>query len=214
MNIEHSAFNISKVNFLAHLLLSGPAAAPDYPHLLLGKFVADAVPGRQLEAYPAAVQAGIRLHRALDTFTDAHPVVRRSTARLRLAGLGKYAGVVSDVFLDHFLARHFEEFSAEPLAAFAPRVYQQLTALEPLMPPRFQHLLPYLTRQDWLSGYAHFEGIGRTLAGLARRAQPGSGMAGAEAELQAHHAAYEADFMDFFPQAQAHSQAVLAQFNA
>ena len=202
------------MNFLAHLLLSGPVAAPDYPHLLLGNFVADAVPGRQLEAYPPAVQAGIRLHRALDTFTDAHPVVRRSTARLRLAGLGKYAGVVSDVFLDHFLARHFEQFSAEPLAAFAPRVYAQLTALEPLMPPRFQHLLPYLTRQDWLSGYAHFEGIGRTLAGLARRARPGSGMDTAVVELQANHPAYEADFLEFFPAAQTHSQLVLGQLQS
>ena len=202
------------MNFLAHLLLSGPPAAPGSGGVLLGNFIADAVPGRQFETYPPAVQNGIRLHRALDTFTDAHPVVRRSTARLRLAGLGKYAGVVSDVFLDHFLARHFEQFSAEPLAAFAPRVYAQLTALEPLMPPRFQHLLPYLTRQDWLSGYAHFEGIGRTLAGLARRARPGSGMDTAVVELQANHPAYEADFLEFFPAAQTHSQLVLGQLQS
>ncbi len=202
------------MNFLAHLLLSGPADAPDYAHIVLGNFVADAVPGQQLAAYPPAVQTGIRLHRALDTFTDAHPVVRRGTARLRAAGAGKYAGVVSDVFLDHFLARHFDQFSAEPLAAFVPRIYRQLTALEPLMPPRFQHLLPYLTRQDWLTNYAHFEGIARTLAGLARRAHPGSGMDTAVAELQANHPAYEADFLEFFPAAQQHSQLVLAQLSA
>ena len=197
------------MNFLAHLLLSGPPAAPDYAGRLLGNFIADAVPGRQLETYPAAVQAGIRLHRALDTFTDQHPVVRGSTARLRAAGHGKYAGVVSDVFLDHFLARHFDQFSPETLPGFTARVHAQLLAHEPLMPPRFQHLLPYLVRQSWLENYATFEGIGHTLAGLNRRARPGSGMDVAPLELRANYAEYEADFLAFFPAVQACATAFL-----
>ena len=198
------------MNFLAHLLLSGPPAAPGYGGVLLGNFIADAVPGRQFETYPPAVQNGIRLHRALDTFTDQHPVVRRSTARLRLAGHGKYAGVVSDVFIDHFLARHFDGFSPETLPNFAVRVHAELLAHEPLMPPRFQHLLPYMLRQQWLENYAHLDGIARTLAGLDRRAQPGSGIDAAAAELQANYADYEADFLEFFPAAQAHAREFLA----
>ena len=93
------------MNFLAHLFLAGPAAAPDYAGRLVGQFIADSVPGRQLLAYPAAVQVGIRAHRAIDAFTDQHPLVRRTTARLRAAGLGKYAGVVADMGYDHLLAR-------------------------------------------------------------------------------------------------------------
>ncbi|RZK26682.1 MAG: DUF479 domain-containing protein, partial [Hymenobacter sp.] len=111
------------MNFLAHLYLAGPeAAAPTYAGHLLGQFIADSVPGRQLAGYQPEVQAGIRMHRAIDTFTDQHPVVRRSTARLRAAGAGKYAGVVADVFYDHFLAANFQEFSAESLPAFTQRV--------------------------------------------------------------------------------------------
>ncbi len=197
------------MNFLAHLLLSGPPAAPDYGSVLLGNFIADAVPGRRLETYPPAVQTGLRLHRALDTFTDQHPVVRRSTARLRAAGHGKYAGVVSDVFLDHFLARHFDQFSPETLPVFAARVHTQLLVQEPFMPLRFQYLLPYMVQQGWLENYATFEGIGRTLAGLDRRARPGSGMGAAPVELQANYAAYEADFLTFFPAAQAYAQQFL-----
>ncbi|RZK97569.1 MAG: DUF479 domain-containing protein, partial [Hymenobacter sp.] len=114
------------MNFLAHLFLAGPLAAPAYVGQLTGQFIADSVPGRRLEAYPAAVQAGIRVHRAIDAFTDQHPVVRRSTARLRTAGTGKYAGVVADVFMDHFLARNFREFSPESLPDFTRRVYALL----------------------------------------------------------------------------------------
>ncbi|RZK37424.1 MAG: DUF479 domain-containing protein, partial [Hymenobacter sp.] len=40
---------------------------------------------------------------------------------------GKYAGVVADVFFDHFLARNFSEFSTESLADFTQRVYARRT---------------------------------------------------------------------------------------
>ena len=198
------------MNFLAHLLLSGPTQATDYADVLMGNFIADSVPGRQLENHPPAVQAGIRLHRAIDTFTDQHPVVRRSTQRLRAAGYGKYAGVISDMFLDHFLARHFAEFSPENLFDFARRVYALLQAREAEMPPRVQQMLAYMVQHDWLLGYAETEGIRRALGGLSRRASAGSGMETAATELLANYEAYEADFREFFPQLQQYVAALLA----
>ena len=197
------------MNFLAHLFLSGPADAPTYPDVLLGQFIADSVPGKQLEAYPPAVQTGIRLHRAIDTFTDQHPVVRRSTQRLREAGYGKYAGVISDMFLDHFLARDFPEFSTETLAGFTRRVYAALGAREAEMPPRVQQFFPHLVRHNWLLGYAETEGIRRALSGLSRRASAGSGMETAAAELERNYAAYAADFRAFFPELQAYVAGLL-----
>ncbi|RZK96776.1 MAG: DUF479 domain-containing protein [Hymenobacter sp.] len=190
------------MNFLAHLFLAGLPAAPTYAGQLLGQFIADSVPGRRFEAYPAAVQAGIRAHRAIDTFTDQHPVVRRSTARLRTAGTGKYAGVVADVFMDHFLARNFREFSTENLSDFTQRVYALLATQQADFPAPVQHFFPHLVQHNWLLHYAELEGINRALQGLSRRALPGSGMATAGQELARHYAAYEADFREFFPQLQ------------
>ena len=192
------------MNFLAHLLLSGPPGTAAYADVLLGNFIADSVPGKQLENYPPAVQTGIRLHRAIDTFTDRHPVVRRATQRLRTAGYGKYAGVISDMFLDHFLARQFPDFSPESLADFAQRIYALLNARAAEMPARVQHFLPYMTQHDWLLSYADLESLTRALNGLSRRASPGSGMETAVMELRANYAAYEADFQEFFPELQAH----------
>ena len=192
------------MNFLAHLFLSGSPAAPTYSDVLLGNFIADSVPGKRLESYPPAVQAGIRLHRAIDTFTDQHSVVRRATQRLRTAGHGKYAGVISDMFLDHFLARHFQDFTTEQLADFAQRVYTELNSRQRELPPRVQHFLPYMVQHDWLGAYTEPDGIGRALHGLSRRASPGSGMETAVVELRANYGAYEADFQEFFPQLQRH----------
>jgi acyl carrier protein phosphodiesterase len=188
------------MNFLAHLLLAGPRQAPEYADWLLGQFIADSVPGRQFERYVPAVQAGIRAHRAIDTFTDQHPVVRRTTARLRAAGYGKYAGVVADVYFDHFLARDFAAFSPEPLASFTHRVYAQLASQAAEFPAPVQRFFPSLVQHDWLGSYAAVAGIGQALTGLSRRASPGSGMETAGAELSRQYDAYEADFREFFPQ--------------
>ncbi|MGI4872489.1 MAG: ACP phosphodiesterase [Janthinobacterium lividum] len=191
------------MNFLAHLLLAGPVTAPTYSGLLLGQFIADSAPGRQLENYAPAVQAGIRAHRAIDTFTDQHPVVRRTTARLRTAGYGKYAGVISDIFFDHFLARYFPEFSDENLLDFTQRVYAELAAREAEFPARVRQFFPYLVQHNWLLHYAEVEGVAKSLAGLSRRATPGSGMETAAEELRRNYGVYEADFRAFFPDLQA-----------
>lgn len=194
-----AGFYLAKVNFLAHLFLSGAPGPAPYADVLLGNFIADSVPGKQLENYPPAVQTGIRLHRAIDAFTDLHPVVRQATHRLRAAGYGKYAGVISDMFLDHFLARNFASFSPESLPDFTRRVYALLNARADEMPARVQHFLPHLTQQNWLLQYVELDGLARALGGLSRRASPGSGMETAVTELQAHYAAYQADFEEFFP---------------
>ena len=191
------------MNFLAHLVLSGPHD----DDLLLGNFAAEAVRGRAaVEAYPAAVQRGIRLHRLIDSFTDAHPVVRRSTARLRAAGLGKWAGVAADVGYDHLLARDFARYhydAQEPLPAFARRMYALLHRRRQELPERLQHLLQHMRQHDWLSGYAYPDGLTRSLQGLSRRAAGAEVLATGGPAFLAELPAYEADFREFWPELRA-----------
>lgn len=194
------------MNFLAHLLLSGsPVTTPDYEDLVVGNFAAEAVRGRAaLEAYPATVQRGIRLHRFIDSFTDTHPVVRRTTARLRAAGLGKWAGVVSDVGFDHLLALDFaQHHPSEPLPQFAQRQYQLLHQRRHELPERLQEMLHYMRQHDWLTGYAHPEGLHRALLGLSRRVPAAAVLATGAAAFLAELPAYEADFAEFWPELRA-----------
>lgn len=194
------------MNFLAHLLLSGsPATTPDYEDLVVGNFAAESVRGRAaLEAYPATVQRGIRLHRFIDSFTDAHPVVRRTTARLREAGLGKWAGVVSDVGFDHLLARDFTHYHPEELLPqFAQRQYQLLHQRRHELPERLREMLHYMRQHDWLTGYAHPEGLHRALMGLSRRVPAAAVLATGAAAFLVELPAYEADFAEFWPELRA-----------
>jgi len=196
------------MNFLAHLLLSGsPATTPHYADRVVGNFAAEAVRGRAgLLAYPATVQQGIQLHRFIDSFTDTHPIVRRSTARLRAAGLGKWAGVVADVGYDHLLARDFARYhpdAAEPLPVFAQRMYALLHQRRGELPERLQQMFYYMRQGDWLTGYARPEGLERALLGLSRRVPAAGVLATGGAAFLAELPAYEQDFREFWPELRA-----------
>ena len=57
------------------------------------------------------------LHRAIDTYTDAHPIFRESTNRLN-GKFHHYSGVIVDVFYDHFLPKNWNKYSDEELVVF------------------------------------------------------------------------------------------------
>lgn len=181
------------MNYLAHIYLSGSDN-----ELLLGNFIADAVKGKQLDAYPAGIVRGIRLHRLIDTYTDTHPVVAETKVRLR-PKYKKFAPVIADMYYDHFLARNFMQYANVPLAEFVQQAYAIIQQQYDMLPPRMQQLFPYMQRQNWLESYAEFSGLAQAFEGMSRRASFVSGMETAGEELEAQYALYHADFVAFFP---------------
>ena len=108
------------MNILGHCLLSG-----DNPHLLIGNFIADGLPRSKWSKLPASIQKGVRLHHFIDTFTDSHPKTEELIASLR-PSQGKYAPVVSDLLIDHVLARDWDRYASIPLPDFVDRVHTEL----------------------------------------------------------------------------------------
>ncbi|EJF08967.1 ACP phosphodiesterase [Pontibacter sp. BAB1700] len=193
------------MNYLAHIFLSGDDEA-----LLLGNFIADAVKGKQLELYPAGIARGIKLHRLIDTYTDTHPIVSETKARLR-PHFRKYAPVVADLYFDHFLASRFDEFSNEPLEPYTTRIYTLINQHLSNLPERVQYFFPYMMRQNWLLSYAEVSGIAQALGGLSRRTSFESGMERAGEELLKNYTLYREDFSLFFPELIAYVEEVLPE---
>ena len=108
------------MNYLAHLFLSGESTS-----ILVGNFIGDSVRGNQYSTLDPTIQRGVLLHRAIDRFTDTHPVVHRSKQRVQ-AVTGRYGSVVIDVFYDHFLARDWPCHHPMPLPEYAQSVYTTL----------------------------------------------------------------------------------------
>jgi acyl carrier protein phosphodiesterase len=181
------------MNFLAHAYLSG-----DSEDLLIGNFIADAVKGSAINNFSEGIKKGILLHRKIDTYTDSHPVVHESIVRLR-PKYHKYAGVLVDIFFDHFLAKNWKEYSSIELKTFTAKVYTVMQNNYALLPHRSQELLPYMIKYDWLTNYAKLEGIQKVLSGMASRTSFVSHMDEAVADLKEHYQLFENEFRLFFP---------------
>ena len=105
------------VNYLAHFYLADPD-----PMLMVGNFMGDGVKGSDLAKFPDTVARGVRFHRFIDSYTDAHPEVMEAK-RLFYPTQSKYASVVVDVLFDHLLALNWGAHHEERLEAFAKRCY-------------------------------------------------------------------------------------------
>lgn len=180
------------MNFLAHIYLSF-----DQPEIVLGNFFADHIKGNRTEQFPEDISKGILLHRAIDSFTDAHPATRASTKRLHPTQ-GHYSRVIVDIYFDHFLARHWDRYSTVPLEQYSADFYAHLEAHYAVLPEKTQHILPYIVAQNWLLSYRDFKGLNQAFAGLDRRTKGRSNMGTATQELRKDYSAFEADFFTLF----------------
>jgi acyl carrier protein phosphodiesterase len=185
------------MNYLAHLYLSPPEE-----DAWLGSLLGDFVKGAIGERYAPPVAAAIRLHRRIDSFTDAHAAVQRSKARISRARR-RYAGIMIDMFYDHFLARSWEEFHDEPLAAFSARVYALLERRHAELPESMRFVAQRMATHDWFGAYASAATIHGALDRISARLRRANRLAGGGEELLADYAGFEADFRAFLPEAKA-----------
>jgi len=182
------------MNFLAHLYLAGESEP-----IKIGNFIADAVKGKAIYDYSEQIQAGIRLHREIDSYTDNHPIFKRSKKRLQPT-YRMFSGVIVDLFYDHFLAKLWNDYSDQELASFVRDAYTMLIKNYGLLPPRAKRLLPFMIAQNWLGGYKNLRSLQRVFNGMARRTTFNSGMENAIADLKQNYQDYEQEFQEFFPE--------------
>ena len=187
------------MNFLAHIYLSG-----DNELVTIGNFVADGIRGKSYLEFPTGIQVGILLHRAIDSFTDAHPIFKKSTKKLHQP-YGHYSGVIIDIFYDHFLAKNWVTYSDTPLNIFVEDFYNSLDKNFEILPTKFKKLVPYMIQDNWLLGYAEIEGIQSVLNGMNRRTKYKSKMNLATKELIQYYSDLENEFTAFFAELQEYS---------
>jgi acyl carrier protein phosphodiesterase len=188
------------MNFLAHIYLSGEDEA-----ITIGNFIADGIKGKKYLKYPAEIQKGILLHRAIDSYTDQHPTVRKSTARLH-KNYGHYSGVIVDILYDHYLAKNWKTYHAQPLDAYIQDFYKLLRSSYEILPSRIKKMMPYMISDNWLLNYATVPGISRILSQMNVRTRGISKMDLAVVELEEYYSEFENEFTSFFHELIAYSE--------
>ncbi len=180
------------MNYLAHIYLSN-----DIPDLQIGNFIADFIKSNKYKYLPENIQQGIFLHRQIDSFTDAHPIVKQSKRRLHKR-YRLYGGIIIDIFYDHFLAKNWSKYHKLELYKYSENFYTILNKNIAILPSKVTKLLPHMIRDNWLLNYGNLNGIEKTLIGMNKRTHLKSRMHLAIADLKLHYDDFESDFNSFF----------------
>ena len=153
------------MNYLAHAYLSF-----EDPELLLGNMISDYIKGKKQYDYPTPIQKGIRLHRAIDIYTDEHAITRE-IKKVFSPAVRLYAGAFVDVVYDHFLAIDTTIYTDQEWMDFTQRTFNSLGQHHYYFPERFATMFPYMQSQNWLYNYRYTWGIEKSFEGLSRRAK-------------------------------------------
>ncbi|UGS22752.1 acyl carrier protein phosphodiesterase [Flavobacterium channae] len=180
------------MNFLAHIYLSG-----DDDFVKIGNFMADSIRGTQYLEYPNDIQKGVLLHRHIDSFTDSHPIYRKSKHRLH-EKYGHYSGVIMDIAYDHFLAKNWKRYSDIPLELYADDFYKLAQKHYDILTDRVKGMLPYMIGRNWLVSYATIAGLEMILFQMDYRTKHRVHMQEAITEIQEFYEDFESEFFLFF----------------
>lgn len=186
------------MNWLAHLYLSEPT-----PAFRIGNLLPDLAAVSTLAHLPAEYQRGMRQHHQIDAFTDSHPIVRRSILRVD-APFRRYAGILVDMFYDHFLARDWSAWSPVALTEFTAEIHASFAAHAAELPPEINLRLAQMKAGNWLSTYGDLPALTQTLGRIGRRFRQPVPLAEAIVVLERNYEGLRGDFNAFFPELWAH----------
>lgn len=184
------------MNHLAHIFL-----APDSPDARVGSILGDFTRGVDLSRLPIGVRDGVRHHRAVDNYTDYHRDVLASKAVFSRQRR-RFAGVALDILYDHFLLKHWGQYSTADQGVFIRDIYSELSQKEHLMPDSMARVTRRMIGSDWFGAYQNLENIGYALDRVAARIRFKNDFAGIITEIRANHDELEQRFISFFPELQ------------
>jgi acyl carrier protein phosphodiesterase len=182
------------MNYLAHFYLSDQT-----PQGFVGSILGDFVRGNFVGKFTQIIEYEIQMHRKIDSFTDVHSIVKQSKRRVS-ANRGKLAGVLVDMFYDHFFAVNFETYSNIPLKEFSAEVYQALHAQQEFLPEDFRRKITAIADFDLLGSYITLDGIGLALYRISKRLKRENNLSEGIFDLKNNYNELSKDFAAFFPE--------------
>jgi len=160
--------------------------------------------------FPPRVIAGIRLHRAIDVYTDAHPEVLAAKALLP-SPYRRYAGILLDMWFDRCLARDFPRWSAQPLPEFSAALRALLWRQDALLPPALRRFRGYMEAHGLPAGYADDAVLDEALGGIGQRLSRLNPLDSALPVLLEREAELHGRFEAFFPEVRGFAQAWIGE---
>lgn len=192
------------MNFLAHSYLTFT------DEQIVGQFLQDFIRNKDRFSFPEKIGEGITLHRAIDTFTDAHPEIHEAK-KIFSPLVRLYAGAFVDVSFDYFLANSIPD---KALKTHSEKVYRVLRNHEELLPPNLLRMLDSMEKDNWLYNYRENWGIEFSIRNVLNKAKYlNKNLAVFEVFLN-HKPQLQYHFDHFFPDLVAEVQKINAEFRS
>lgn len=170
----------------------------------MGDFVRG-TPQSLRENYPDPLVAGIMLHRSIDRFTDDHPLFLESKKFLH-PDRRRFAGIIIDIFFDHFLSLSWGKYNETSLADFIEETHTILARRAAWLTPELATVCQKMAKQNWLTSYQTISGLALTFERVKTRRDFLAPLAGAEQDLSQHYSEFEKHFHQFYPELSSFAQ--------
>lgn len=181
------------MNLVMHQFLSF-----DHAQWQVGNHMGEVVKGKQYLNYEAEIQTGILLHRFIDSYSDAHPLVKNSSKRLH-GNYGKFAPIIVDVYYDFLLIKNWETFNIQSFTGFKNACYVLLSSQMNSYPDKLKKFTQAMVKYDWFGAYSTYDGLELILKNMSKRTKFQNNMHMAVKDLYMHESGFEQDFLAFFP---------------
>ena len=177
------------MNFLGHTLISIEIDESTDKNTLYGNFTGDYYKGLvdRIEL-PEALKEGIRLHRIIDKVSDRK---ENYLNELLVDKFGIFKGIVSDMFIDHFLSKNFHKLFNKDIKFIEKKILNTIEENRNIFPKDFDRMFKWLNDRNVMSNYKDIDFLEKAFKGLARNIRKGEILNLAATELKNDYNLFE-----------------------
>ena len=177
------------MNFLGHSLISIEIDESTDKNTLYTNFTGDYYKGviDRIDL-PKALKEGIILHRTIDKISDRK---ENSLNELLTDKFGIFKGIVSDMFIDHFLSKNFNQLFNKDIEIIEKRILDEVEKNRNIFPKDFDRMFKWLNDRNVMSNYKDIDFLERAFEGLARNIRKGEILNLATTELKKNYNLFE-----------------------
>ena len=177
------------MNFLGHSLISLEIDESTDKKTLYGNFTGDYYKGLvdRIEL-PEILKEGIRLHRIIDKVSDRK---ENYLNELLVDKFGIFKGIVSDMFIDHFLSKNFHKLFNKDIKLIEKKILNAIEENRNIFPKDFEKMFKWLNDRNVMSNYKDIDFLERAFEGLARNIRKGEILNLAVTELKKNYNLFE-----------------------
>ena len=177
------------MNFLGHSLISLEIDEKENKETLYGNFIGDFYKGlvERIEL-SENLKEGIVLHRIIDKTSDRKENLLNE---LLAEKFGIFKGIVSDMFIDHFLSKNFNNLFNKNIDDIERKILDKVKEKKNIFPKDFERTFNWLNDRNVMVNYKDIDFLERAFQGLAKNIRRGEILNLAVAELKKNYNLFE-----------------------